>query len=139
MQRTQIGVTSATRFYLVILELLIVLRQLFGDGIETLANMRFILIRRILHHIVAIFFQNRLISLANLVHVVGLEKGINGLRQSTDGHIQIQKLLHCNMNAGRNSFFLAITLPESLDNRLAETVCPKEFLEIQRIHLYDVL
>ena len=87
LQRTQIGLAPASWLHQTILILLILFGQLFGDRAETLTNVRLVLVRGILHHIIAIFLQNSLMRLAHLVHVIRLQEGIDRFRQSTDGYV----------------------------------------------------
>ena len=139
LQRTQIGLAPASWLHQTILILLILFGQLFGDRAETLTNVRLVLVRGILHHIIAIFLQNSLMRLAHLVHVIRLQEGIDRFRQSTDGYVQVQQVLHCHMNACGNGRFFTIAPLQSLDYLYAHAVCPKELLKVQRVHLYNVL
>ena len=54
LKRAKIGFTSSAGLNLAVLEFLVLLGQLLGDGIEALADMGLVFVRSILNHIAAV-------------------------------------------------------------------------------------
>ena len=80
--------------------------------------MGLVFVRSILDHIVAVLLQDALVFLADGVHVVCCQKGIDGSGESADSNIEIQIPLQGNVDSFRNRRFLRVELPESIDDIL---------------------
>lgn len=139
LKRAKIGFTSSAGLNLAVLEFLVLLGQLLGDGIEALADMGLVFVRSILNHIVAVLLQDALVFLTDGVHIIGGQECVDGGGETTNSDIEVQILPHGHVDSFRNRRFLRVELPESLDDIRIHTVGPEELLEVQRVHLDDVL
>ena len=101
--------------------------------------MRFVLVRSILNHIIAVFLQDTLVLLAYGIHIICSQKSVDRSRESAYSNIEVQVISHRHMNPFRNWRFLRIELPEHLDDIRIHSVRPKKFFEVQWIHFNDIL